>query len=90
MQDLITVWTDTGKIKVRKYYLTTCLRESLKTFFDLHSDEERAKLIGFSTFGDLRPKNVLLLGSTPRYQCKCMIHENLFLKLNAIDTIYNR
>ena len=90
MQDLITVWTDTGKIKVRKYYLTTCLRESLKTFFDLYSDEERAKFIGFSTFDDLHPKNVLLLGSTPRDQCKCMIHENLFLKLHAMDTIYDR
>ena len=70
----MTVWTDPGKKKLRKHYWTNYLRRVDKTFCDLHCDEERTKVIGFSIFCDLRLKNILLLGS----QRKCMIHGNLF------------
>lgn len=86
----MTAWTDTGKKKLRKHYLTMHLRETHKTFCDVYCDVERIKVIGFSTFRNLHPNNVLLLGSTSRDHCKCMIHENLLLKLNVIDIIYDR
>ena len=79
--------TDTDKKKLRKHNLTMYPREAHKTFCDLYCDEERTKVIGFSTFCDLRPKDVLLLGSTPGDQCK---YENLFLKLKAMDIIYDK
>ena len=41
-----------------------------------------------STFSDLCPKNVLLLVDSPKDQFRCLIHENLFLKLGAIGILY--
>lgn len=90
VQNVMTVWSNTSKKKLRQHYLTMYLRDDHRPFYDLYCDEERSKVIGFSTFCDLCPKNVLLLGSTPRDQCKCMIHENFFLKLNAMDITYDR
>ena len=42
--------------------------------------------VSFPTFCDL--KNVLLADS-PKDQCRCLIHENLFLKLDAIGILYD-
>ena len=39
--------------------------------------------IGFTMFTKLRPKNVLLLKNQPMDQCKCSLHENFCLKLEA-------
>ena len=43
----------------------------------------------FSLFCNLQPKNVLLLGDTPKNQCKCKVHET-YLKLEAMDYSYDR
>ena len=36
------------------------------------------------------PKNVLLTSDTPQCQYKCMIHENLFLKLDVFGHSYDK
>ena len=69
--------TDTDKKKLRKHNLTMCPREAYKTFCDLYSDEERTKVIGFSTFCDLRPKDVLV---TWKYPGRSMQIRRPFLK----------
>ena len=81
MLDVMTVWNDDGKKKLRKHYLTMYLREAHHIFQQTHCD------ISFSVFCKLRPVNVLLLGNSPKDQCKCMTHEN-FLKLEALDIEY--
>ena len=43
-----------------------------------------------STFCNFRPKNVLLLDESPKQQCKCQIHENLFLKLEPMGICYEK
>ena len=50
MPDLMTVWNDTGKKKLRKQYLIKRLREANKTFCDLYCDKELRKVIGFQHF----------------------------------------
>ena len=55
-------------------YLKTC-----------ENDNEKCS---FSTFCNLQTKNVLLLGDSPKEQCKCLIHKNLFLKLEAMRCDY--
>ena len=39
--------------------------------------------IGFTVFTKLRPKNALLLKNQPMDLCKCSLHENSHLKLEA-------
>ena len=90
MQDMMTVWTHEGRQKRRKYYLMMHLPEAHHIFCDLHTSPNKQKVIGFSKFCSLRPKNVLLTGDTPQYQCECMIHENFFLKREAMGQNYNR
>ena len=83
MYDVMTVWDNDGKKKkLRKYYLTLYLREAHVIFEQCHQE------IGFSLFCKLRPENVLLIGDSPKDQCKCMIHENLFYKLDALGIEY--
>ena len=48
------------------------------------------KKCSFSTFCNLQPKNVLLLGDSPKEQCRCQIHKNLFLKLEAMGCDYEK
>ena len=73
------VWTEAGKTKMRKYYLTIYLQEVFAMFKAENQDCE----IGFSS---MRPKNVLLLKNQPLDQFKCSIHENNALRIN-IDKI---
>ena len=80
--DEMTIWTEKGKQKVHKHYLTMLLREAYALYLDsCVTDDERCS---FTTFSNLRPKNILLMGNSPSHQCKCQIHENLFLKLDAL------
>ena len=55
------------------------LREVYTRFTTVYPDSE----IGFTTFTKLRPKNLLLLKDQPMDQCKCSLHENFYLKLEA-------
>ena len=79
LNNLITVWDDSGKKKLTKYYITMFLRVAHEVFCQTQDNP-----VTFSTFCDLRLKNVLLPPDFPKDQCKCLIHENLFLKLDAI------
>ena len=57
LKDDMTVWTEAGKTKMRKYYLMMYLQEMFAMFKGENQDCE----IEFSLFASLRPKNVLLL-----------------------------
>ncbi len=86
MKDEMTVWEQGKKTKMRKYYLVLFLREAYQVYIEsLAGDEQHIK---FSKFCELRPKNVLLMKQTPADQCKCKIHENLFLKLKSLKLPY--
>lgn len=61
------------------------LREAWSVF-----KESSGKEISFSAFAKLRPQNIKLLEDTPREQCKCSVHENFILKLEALGIKYNR
>ena len=89
MHNTVTVWTDDGKQKLRKHYLVMHLREVHQLFCQLCPTED-VNIISFSKFCSLCPKNVLLTGDTPQYQCKCMVHENLFSKPEALGHSYDR
>ena len=65
------------------------LREAHQLFCQLYPTEGDGNIIRFSKFCSLCPKNVLLSDDTPQYQCKCMIHENFFLKLEALGHTYD-
>ena len=83
----IIIWDSAGKKRrKRKYYLTMYLREAYSVFKETVADGEYCS---FSVFCNLRPKNVLLLVDTPKEQCKCEIHENFFMKLEAMDSFYD-
>ena len=84
---MMTVWTHEGRQKSRKHYLMMHLPEAHHIFCDLHTSPNK-QVIGFSKFCSLRPKNVLLTGDTPQYQCECMIQENFFLKFEAMGKNY--
>ena len=60
---------ESGKHQLQKYYLTINLKEAHTLF--LWSCEQKDKY-------------VLLLGSTPKEQWKCQVHENLIMKLEAM------
>ena len=77
--DEITVWTEKGEEKMRKYYLMMYLHEVYAMFKTVYPDCE----IGFTMFTVLRPNNILLLKNQPMDQGKCSLHENFHLKLEA-------
>ena len=85
--DEMTIWTVNGKQKVCKHYLPMFLREAYA--FCLDSCIKKNEKCSFSTFCNPQPKNVLLMGNSPLHQCKCHIHENLFLKLEAMGLTYD-
>ena len=84
MKDVMVVWTSDGKSTLRKHYLTMFLREAYKVYCEENPDDK----VGLSTFCNLRPTNVLLLKDSPSDQCKCFIHENFFMKLQALQKPY--
>ena len=85
MKDSMCVWTSGKKQILQKHYLTMFLREA----FHIFKEECPNLQIGFSKFCSLRPKNVLLLKSTPSEQCKCKNHENFILKLKSLQYHYS-
>ena len=86
MKDEMTVWEQGKKMKLRKYYLVLFLKEAYKVYVESLAGDEHH--IEFSKFCELRPKNVLLMKQTPADQCKCKVHENLFLKLKSLKLPY--
>ena len=84
MKDEVTVWENGVKHRMRRYYLTMYLKEA----FALFKEKYPECVIGYSTFAKLRPKNVFLLKDTPADQCKCRIHENFILKIEALGIKY--
>lgn len=86
LKDEMVVWEKGEKKKMRKYYLTVFLREAYAIYKETVTED---KLVGFSKFCSLRPKNVLLLKNTPMDQCKCKHHENFRLMLKALKVNYD-
>ena len=86
-QSFVTIWSSAGdRVKLRKHYMNMYLREAHWLFCNLGEENE----ISFAQFCKIRPPNVLLLQETPMDQCKCIIHENFFLKLEALGVPYER
>ena len=52
--------------------------------------EEHGTIVGFSTFCNLRPVNVLLSRSTPHDMCLCQTHEKFISLTNALLPAYNQ
>ena len=64
MKDMMTIWSDGGKLKLRKHYLTMFLREAYYMYCE-QNERDSAHGLANSTFCKLRPRNVLLLSSSP-------------------------
>ena len=86
--DEMTIWTEGGRKRVWKYFLTMYLKEAYALY--LESCEKDDDKCSSSTFCNFHPKNVLLLDESPKQQCKCQIHENLFIKLEAMGIYYEK
>ena len=71
-------------------YLVMHLQEAHQLFCQLYPTEGDYSIISFSKFCSLCPKNVLITGDIPQYQCKWMIHENFFLKPKALGNSHGR
>ena len=84
--DELTIWDDEGKHNLHKYYLTMYLKEAHTLY--LESGENEDDKWSLSAFCNLHWKNVLLLGDSLKEQCKCQVHENFFLKLEATGCSY--
>ena len=84
--DELTIWDDEGKHNLHKYYLTMYLKEAQTLY--LESGENEGDKWSLSAFCNLHWKNVLLLGDSLKEQCKCQVHENFFLKLEATGCSY--
>ena len=84
MNDEMTIWTNGKKEKLRKHYLVMYIKEAHSLFLSAYPNES----IGYVKFANLRPPNVLLLGDTPEYQCKCRTHENFQYKLKGLQYEY--
>ena len=82
------IWTEGGRKRVWKYFITMFLKEAYATY--LESCEKDDNKCSLSTFFNFRPKNVLLLDESPKQQCKCQIRENLFLNLEAMGICYEK
>lgn len=82
----MVVWENGIKKRPRKYYMTMFLREAYSIYQSSVADSS----VSFSKFGSLCPKNVLLLKDTPKDQCKCKIHENFILMLDATNIKYDK
>ena len=85
LKDEITVWTEKGKEKMRKYCLTMYLHEIYGMFKTLYPDSE----IGFTMFTKFRPNNVLLLKNQSKDQCKLYLPENFPLKLEVLRITFD-
>ena len=73
MKDMMTIWTDGGQLTLRKHYLAMFLRDAYYIYCEQNRRGSEHGL-AYSTFCNLHPKNVLLLSSSPKDQCKCMTH----------------
>ena len=83
----IVIWNESGKHQLQKHYLTINLKEAHTSFLESCEQEDKCS---FSTFCKYSPKNVLLLGRTPKEQCKYQVHKNLIMKLEAMGCNYGK
>ena len=65
----LTIWTEEGKKRIHKYFLTLYPKEAY--LLHLKSCEKDDDKWSFPTFCNFCPKNVLLLDESPKQQCKC-------------------
>ena len=64
------------------------LKEAYTIFLESCDNEDEKR--SFSTFCNICPNNVHLLGNSPKKQCKFQIYEKLFYKLEAMGCNYER
>ena len=86
MKELMCVWTTEGKVELTKHYMTMTVKEAHYLYREVYANTPHD--VKLSAFASLRPVNVILLANTPQDACKCRIHENLFLQLNAMGNAY--
>ena len=82
--DKMTVWDDKGKHKLRKYYLTMYLKEACVLYLESCKNEDDKCFLSNFVISTQR----LCFFQVPKEQCKCHVHENLFLKLEATRFSY--
>ena len=71
-KDEMTNWTEEGRKRAHKYFLTIYLKEAYTLY--LESCEKDDDQCSFSTFCKFHPKNVLLLNESPKQQYKYQTH----------------
>ena len=71
-KDEMTNWTEEGRKRAHKYFLTIYLKEAYTLY--LESCEKDDDQCSFSTFCKFHPKNVLLLHESPKQQYKYQTH----------------
>ena len=81
----MTVRRDTGNSKLRKH-LTIFLQKACYAIYCELNGRESEKRLVFSLFCNLQSRNVLLLQNS-KDQCKCLIRENVFLKLDTMGIL---
>ena len=86
--DEMKIWTEKGKQKVHKHYLTMFLREAYALYLDsCLNDDERCS---FTTFSNLQLTNILLMGNSPLHtNANAKSMKTFFLKLEAMGLIYD-
>ena len=85
MKDMVIIRTAGFKEMKRKRHLLYKLREVYAMFWEEHGNN-----VGFSTFCNLRPVNVLLSRSMAHDMCLCQTHANFISLTNALLPPYNR
>lgn len=85
-RDCIVVEDDDGKkISLQKRILLFSIRETLQLFLDEKKNVNHA--LSLTSFGELRPKNVLIQSHMSHRSCLCIYHENIYLLLKPLSKI---
>ena len=82
--DVVTVYSNSGKIKMQKRHLVMTVAEAYQTF----KSEFPNYIIGKSKFASMRPKNVLLTSDMPQNVCGCKYRSNIILLLGCLHRQY--
>ena len=82
-KDIFIERTVEGKRYIPKRYMVISIREAHAIFKLQHADVE----VGLTKFSLLRPRHVFLMCNTPHSVCICQMHENMRLRLKAINSV---
>ena len=82
----IVILDKSGKCRLQKHGLIINLKEAHALFLKICKQKDKCRFLTCTYC----PKNVLLLGNSPKEQCKCQVHENLIMKLQAMGSDYRK